>query len=525
MQRGWWFGTSRGCSNGTLALISLMLAYLLVAVLIHDVWQFTQLKDARKRLPTQGRDALFLGHGGGPVERSRNVSAHWFLFGSISDVSQSSAHEKEQKKKKKEEEFDPAEVPELPPPSRGPPMQPDANLSCQLVNFSRSHVIRPSDYLDLGTVPSFFTRLQRFGNDEQLIPSASRERQGEHGSESPGSRNDGFLAWALAPLHSDLDSKQALGESVSTSGTPKNVFFFHMYEEVQSYRRLCSIESFLRKNPDYTVYIYAPVLSFFTSTWSERGNPRVRLVKLDYEEIFRGTPFEQWYASGEYEKSRWVKMNLGNACRLAVLWKKGGTYLDLDVISLNPQPEGLEKAVAAEHVSSINCAFLRYPAKDGFLWECMKDFVKNWNGMKWGIQGPQLTSRVYFRFCQDVLATQSWLNTAEGLKISKKSRRTFMQRMDDLPPERLSPDYVAPSFCRNYVVLEEDSVYPIHFRRHNAVLYNWKDQCNTVTKMAKRSFLFHYWDHFFPDAIRFGNDSLMVKLMTETCPNTFHRYG
>ncbi|GBG64785.1 hypothetical protein CBR_g46741 [Chara braunii] len=590
--------------------MSLVLAYLFVAVVMHDVWQYNQRQDPRQSSLPQlidviddeslpGQSSLSSAAKVHPTTRNSRIirsmresndlfSPEQFLFGAkvnvpplgtVSDVvvrgverhQQLESHSNsnsssassdgggggcssggngcpslngeqsdEEKKKTKTKHLhlaEVSEVQELPPPSRGPPIiSHDGISSCNSVSFSKGRAISPSDYIDLGSVPSFFTRLTRFAQDKtnhsgrtpQNRVGVLSPRHGHEAGQRGRTKSRSWTRLLAEKLASspDSDGNNSTEGSVNiiSGGTPKNVFFFHMYEQVQSHRRLCSIESFLRKNPDYTVYIYAPSLKFFRSTWSERRNPRVRLVKLNYDDIFKGTPFQTWYSSGAYLKSRWVKMNLGNACRLAVLWKKGGTYLDLDVISLSPQPSGLHKAVASEHISSINCAYLRYPARDGFLWESMKDFVKNWNGMKWGIQGPQLTSRVYFRCCQDVLATLSWLNTPEAGGVSKKARKTFMDRMYSLPPHRLSPSYEAPAFCKDFVVLEEVSVYPIHFKRHNALLYNWKDQCDTVTKMANRSFLFHYWDHFFPDTIRFGNESLMAKVMAETCPNTFSRY-
>lgn len=74
----------------------------------------------------------------------------------------------------------------------------------------------------------------------------------------------------------------------------------------------------------------------------------------------------------------------GNAFRLAVLWRFGGTYFDLDIISVNSltqtTPDGktipLRRFIAREEPQQLNNAALRFPKDDPMLWEIMVNFVK-----------------------------------------------------------------------------------------------------------------------------------------------------
>ena len=76
----------------------------------------------------------------------------------------------------------------------------------------------------------------------------------------------------------------------------------------------------------------------------------------------------------------------GNAFRLAVLWKIGGIYLDMDIISLNSM-EGrvVGRTAAREDATRINNALLSFPEKDPFIWRVMQVFRDNFQGYKWWV--------------------------------------------------------------------------------------------------------------------------------------------
>lgn len=80
------------------------------------------------------------------------------------------------------------------------------------------------------------------------------------------------------------------------------------------------------------------------------------------------------------------------AFRLGLLWKFGGTYLDLDIVSLNPltltnsengTPYSMGKFIAREEGEQLNNAALRFPPNDIFLEAIINDFVNNFDGYTW----------------------------------------------------------------------------------------------------------------------------------------------
>ncbi len=125
---------------------------------------------------------------------------------------------------------------------------------------------------------------------------------------------------------------------------------------------------------------------------------RLHLSKIDYNETFRDTPLQEWYTSKEYERTWWVEQNLGNALRLAILWKVGGTYFDLDIIFLKSlgimvnatgkanathKREPFGRFIGLEESHRLNNAALRFPPNDSFIEAVMQNFVYNFEGYVW----------------------------------------------------------------------------------------------------------------------------------------------
>lgn len=80
-----------------------------------------------------------------------------------------------------------------------------------------------------------------------------------------------------------------------------------------------------------------------------------------------------------------------------MVWKYGGIYMDTDVISIRPIPVANFLAAQFSQVSSNG--IFGFQQHNWFLWECMKNFVENYNGDIWGNQGPYLITRMLKRLC------------------------------------------------------------------------------------------------------------------------------
>ncbi|KAI8589248.1 hypothetical protein BDZ88DRAFT_418840 [Geranomyces variabilis] len=187
---------------------------------------------------------------------------------------------------------------------------------------------------------------------------------------------------------------------------PKSIYFLHFNPNFTAYRYLCSIESAARMNPQHTITVLAKNVSDFARNlepWRKAVGTtisnRIRIRRIDYTGYFQGTPFEPWWRDGRWRQSHWVSQNLGNALRLAVIYKEGGVYMDMDIISLNPLPT-VTRSIAREEKIRINNAALSFPSLDPLLWALMEELVLGWDGFAWANNGPYAVTRMFQRNCQ-----------------------------------------------------------------------------------------------------------------------------
>lgn len=168
------------------------------------------------------------------------------------------------------------------------------------------------------------------------------------------------------------ETQQVLNRPDNHFGVPKHLLFFAYTPLTASHKYLCSIESAAIHNPDHVVKLFIPnPESVEIKNWiqSVRLGDRVTVEGLNYTRYFSGTQLESWYTSGRFSRSTWPDQNLGNAFRLALLWHIGGTYMDMDIISVNSLSNRVEgRTCAREDSSKVNNAFISTKPKDPFIW-------------------------------------------------------------------------------------------------------------------------------------------------------------
>lgn len=104
-------------------------------------------------------------------------------------------------------------------------------------------------------------------------------------------------------------------------------------------RQCCSVESAATMNPTHNVYILhtCPLGKDFdlhlpTHARNLLGLDNVYVVPLSMEEALDGTPVTSLYRSGKLENSLYPVVHASDILRLAILWRFGGTYCDMDIL-------------------------------------------------------------------------------------------------------------------------------------------------------------------------------------------------
>ncbi|KAI8617755.1 nucleotide-diphospho-sugar transferase [Chytriomyces sp. MP71] len=270
---------------------------------------------------------------------------------------------------------------------------------------------------------------------------------------------------------------------------PNRISFIHFNPHFKNPRYLCSIESASRQNPNHNITIFARNVSDFEKALksipiSASAAEKISVLTLDWLDMFLDTPLESWFLNGTHLQSRWVDQNLGNAFRLALLWKLGGVYLDLDIISLNPLG-GLGRTLAKQTGPSIvNNAFFSLERHDPFEWEMMKEFVSGFNGTVWGRNGPRMVERTYQRIC----------------KAASK-----------------------PAECNLDIALPR-VFFPFSFGARHKFRHNWRKRCNIMKAISEHSIGVHWWNKGMKGQT-VTTESILEVIMQSHCPGVYHAFG
>ncbi|XP_047159816.1 lactosylceramide 4-alpha-galactosyltransferase [Vigna umbellata] len=190
-------------------------------------------------------------------------------------------------------------------------------------------------------------------------------------------------------------------------------FFMTWISPLKSFgeRELFSIESLFKSHPDACLVIVSKSLDSHTGSSILKpfvsNGFRVMAIAPDFGYIFKDTHAELWFNRlkegnvnpGEVS----LGQNLSNLLRLVLLYKFGGTYIDLDVIVLKSFSK-LRNTIGAQNFdvrtrkwSRLNNAVLIFDKKHPLLFKFIQEFALTFDGNKWGHNGPYLISRVVSR--------------------------------------------------------------------------------------------------------------------------------
>uniref|UniRef100_F7D6U9 Alpha-1,4-N-acetylglucosaminyltransferase n=2 Tax=Xenopus tropicalis TaxID=8364 RepID=F7D6U9_XENTR len=210
---------------------------------------------------------------------------------------------------------------------------------------------------------------------------------------------------------------------------------------------LCSIESAARAYPDRPVVYFMKGLAEINSDIVRMSYPTL----LSYDNIYffplrmnvllNNTPLMPWYEKVNPKTERYWNHVSSDACRLALIYKYGGIYMDTDIITFRPIPE--KNFLAAETSQMTGSAVLAFAPKHTIVWQFMEDFVNGYDGTVWGQQGPLLYNRILNRlYCkvppfkgqEDIMCgTILFLNMERFFPVPGMQWETFFQVCEKLP--------------------------------------------------------------------------------------------
>ena len=181
----------------------------------------------------------------------------------------------------------------------------------------------------------------------------------------------------------------------------------------------CAVISALNMNPDYKVV----VLSFTAldpthsdMKWTEKylnlnnyadnndnDKSRLELRQIEALSLFGGTPLLSWQEKASLRNGKFYKADLSDAVRTAVMWKFGGVYYDLDMISVQSVASvpvnSIGQQLAGEDrrgkVPFLNGAAMVFEPQHPFMSRVLEAFNEKWNPARFGSVGPDLLWDIY----------------------------------------------------------------------------------------------------------------------------------
>ncbi|XP_053607712.1 alpha-1,4-N-acetylglucosaminyltransferase-like isoform X2 [Plodia interpunctella] len=190
-------------------------------------------------------------------------------------------------------------------------------------------------------------------------------------------------------------------------------------------RQACCIESCARMNPKLEINVIFS-LQFdpdyeIHKLLSQIGN--IIFLSVNISSYVKGTPMEDFDTS-ILQKSEWPMHVTSDALRYLTLYKRGGIYLDLDVMSIKPlEVLGVNWAAMEDNyfVNSAAMAFAKDYVGRHVAKKAVRNFVEAFNVSDFSNNGPGVITRVLIELCGSYLTQRNCQGNCPYWHIRAKS--------------------------------------------------------------------------------------------------------
>ncbi|KAL1485528.1 hypothetical protein MTO96_031863 [Rhipicephalus appendiculatus] len=202
--------------------------------------------------------------------------------------------------------------------------------------------------------------------------------------------------WSSTLIAEGLD----LTNETANSSQDHIWFLETAYKRKLNARQACSIESTCRHNDDYLVHLLSTG-NITSSTCPYHGTlskyPNFRSSALNATVELAGTPLAPLAAEGgRQRRSPYAMTHLSDFLRYVVLWKRGGAYLDSDIITMKSL-KGIRNSAFYQHPGekvTVANGILFFDKHHPVLVELIDRCARTYDPDAWTACGPKLTSQL-----------------------------------------------------------------------------------------------------------------------------------
>jgi lactosylceramide 4-alpha-galactosyltransferase len=179
----------------------------------------------------------------------------------------------------------------------------------------------------------------------------------------------------------------------------------------------CSVESAAKHHPNRPVQLFvrpqeycsdgSTTLSPFTKynpSWLQvlSQYPNMSIILLNEKNYFFGTAMEDWYNNKKWRESPFERAHLSDYVRILSLYKGGGLYLDLDILTLKPYNGDIFRnflVYGSARMDHISNGAMHMDLGHWLSEEIMQLLVKEYDPDSYVFHGPDAVSEVMKNVC------------------------------------------------------------------------------------------------------------------------------
>lgn len=261
-------------------------------------------------------------------------------------------------------------------------------------------------------------------------------------------------------------------------------------------KQMCAIESAALNNPDANVYLYSVNATIDNHLLERYGN--IEYIQSTPAKIFEETPLHSWWISNQsvIQNSEYSIHHIADSLRIALLYKYGGYYSDLDTITIRNIKPLIEQngvgLITEFMLPSIGNGILIFNKEHLLLKEAMSDMILNYDPTKWGFNGPLLFIRSIKKYCllNDIY---------ENLKLDENRNRTT-------------------SKC-DVNIFPESYFYPINWENASKL---FRENALLDVRTFLNTYSVHFYGKFSDDFnVNFNENSIYEFFASLNCPYTY----